>query len=128
MLVVTLVVQVLLGGKAVGGFDRNKPSNLTLPASSKTDESVLLEILVEAIGRDNGGAQFDVKGLTSQDVKLNGEAPCSPVDFHDVAYWIMSCSCLPVMLCRCTSLITEGPGSIVSCRETDRSVSFTQLE
>ena len=34
---------------------------------------VTLDILVEALGRVNFGCVWDYKGLTSPDIKLNGE-------------------------------------------------------
>ena len=34
---------------------------------------VMLDILVEALGRVNFGCVWDFKGLTSPDIKLNGE-------------------------------------------------------
>ena len=36
---------------------------------------VTLDILVEALGRVNFGCVWDYKGLTSPDIKLNGERP-----------------------------------------------------
>ena len=63
-------------GKTVASLDRNKAVNVSLPllgidASDKT--YLTLDILVEGIGRDNSGSKFDLKGLVSQDVYLNGK-------------------------------------------------------
>lgn len=59
----------------MAAFDRNKGVKVSLPMLN-TDESqkevLCLDILVEGIGRDNSGSKFDLKGLISQDVYLNG--------------------------------------------------------
>ena len=47
-------------------------------SESRRGAQVTLDILVEALGRVNFGCGWDYKGLTSPDVKLNGElAPSS---------------------------------------------------
>lgn len=62
-------------GNTVASLDRNKGVKISLPMLN-TDlskkEVLTLDILVEGIGRDNSGSKFDLKGLVSQDVYLNG--------------------------------------------------------
>lgn len=62
----------------VASLDRNKGVKVSLPLLSihtadKSKETLTLDILVEAIGRDNSGSKFDLKGLVSQYVYLNGK-------------------------------------------------------
>ena len=68
-------MQVLVDGNTVAALDRNKGVKVSLPMLN-TDESqkevLCLDILVEGLGRDNSGSKFDLKGLISQDVYLNG--------------------------------------------------------
>ena len=68
-------MQILVEGKVVASLDRNKKAKVSLPVLdtlSSDQELVTLDILVEGIGRDNSGSKFDLKGLMSQDVYLNG--------------------------------------------------------
>lgn len=68
-------MQILIDGKTVGGLDRNKAVNVSLPAldaQGARGAHVTLDILVEGIGRDNSGSKFDLKGLVSEHVLLNG--------------------------------------------------------
>ena len=51
---------------------------------SKRGTQVTLDILVEALGRVNFGCGWDYKGLTSPDVKLNGELGPSTVVMTDL--------------------------------------------
>ena len=65
-------------GKVVASLDRNKGVKVSLPllnsiTADKSKETLTLDILVEAIGRDNSGSKFDLKGLVSEDIYLNGE-------------------------------------------------------
>ena len=67
--------QVMVEGKVVASLDRNKQAKVSLPAVASTNKEFLtLEILVEGIGRDNSGSKFDLKGLMSQDIYLEGTA------------------------------------------------------
>ena len=74
--------QVLVDGRVVGRLERSNPRNLTLPAAAGGNADATLDILVEALGRVNFGCEWDFKGLTSPDVRLNGAAlapsPTSP--------------------------------------------------
>lgn len=57
-------------------LDRNKGCKVSLPminTEAGKKEFVTLDILVEGIGRDNSGSKFDLKGLVSQHVYLNGK-------------------------------------------------------
>jgi len=68
-------MQIMVEGKVVASLDRNKKAKVSLPVLdtlSSDQELVTLDILVEGIGRDNSGSKFDLKGLMSQDVYLNG--------------------------------------------------------
>ena len=70
-------MQVLINGKTVAGLDRNKAVNVSLPDLAEKDSHgshVTLDILVEGIGRDNSGSKFDLKGLVSEHVLLDGRA------------------------------------------------------
>ena len=71
-------LKVLVEGKTVASMDRNKHANVSLPPLNMAGkkEYLTLEILVEGIGRDNSGAKFDLKGLVSQYVYLNGKLSC----------------------------------------------------
>lgn len=65
-------------GKVVASLDRNKGAKVSLlllgiDTADKSKEMLTLDILVEAIGRDNSGSKFDFKGLVSEDVYLNGK-------------------------------------------------------
>ncbi|CAL8467305.1 g6842 [Coccomyxa elongata] len=68
---------VLLDGVSVGRLSRNGAANLTLDArsalGSRAAASVMLEIVVEAVGRSNQGWRFDTKGLSSPNVRWNGK-------------------------------------------------------
>ena len=68
---------MLLDGIVVGHMDRNGPANLTftlpsVPQAPQAPNTAELSIVVEAIGRANEGWRFDVKGLKSPEVTLNG--------------------------------------------------------
>ncbi|CAL5218934.1 g683 [Coccomyxa viridis] len=68
--------RVLINGKVSGFFERSNPRNLPLPnifSDLGPNEEVTLDILVEALGRVNFGCVWDYKGLTSPEIKLNGE-------------------------------------------------------
>ncbi len=65
----------MVEGKVVASLDRNKKAKVSLPVLdtlSSDQDLVTLDILVEGIGRDNSGSKFDLKGLMSQNVYLNG--------------------------------------------------------
>ncbi|KAK9809058.1 hypothetical protein WJX72_008691 [[Myrmecia] bisecta] len=65
--------KVLVNGKLVGLLERNVPRNLTLAAIADDGPTLQLDIVVEAMGRVNFGCpSWDLKGLQSKDVKLNG--------------------------------------------------------
>jgi beta-galactosidase len=73
---------VFLGGSTVGRLQRSGGVfNLTLPATApaniQSDEKVTLDILVEAMGRQNFGCDafgaWDFKGLQSPKIRLNGK-------------------------------------------------------
>ena len=62
-------------GTTVAALDRNKGSKVNLPMLNpdfSKKEVLSLDILVEGIGRDNSGSKFDLKGLVSQNIYLNG--------------------------------------------------------
>ena len=69
-------MQVLLNGVLVGTLERNGGTRITLPktpfAKSQFPGQVVLDIIVEGMGRTNLGTIFDVKGLASGNVTLNG--------------------------------------------------------
>lgn len=68
--------QVLLDGKLVAKSDRSAGSSLLFyapsMASSAKGASAKLSIVVEAVGRSNGGCDWDFKGLQSGNITLNG--------------------------------------------------------
>ena len=66
------MAQVLVDGRVVGRLERSNPRNLTLPAAPEGNADAVLDILVEALGRVNFGCEWDFKGLTSPDIRLNG--------------------------------------------------------
>ena len=76
---------MLVDGRVVGRLERSNPRNLTLPAAARRDGDATLDILVEALGRVNFGCEWDFKGLTSPDVRLNGaaRAPLLPSNFRN---------------------------------------------
>ena len=47
------------------------------------DGGAVLDILVQAIGRDNAGAAFDTKGLQSEEVRLDGKAVTPLSEGHE---------------------------------------------
>lgn len=62
----------------IASLDRNKGAKVSLPlldkdTADKSKKMLTLDIVVEAIGRDNSGSKFDFKGLVSEDVYLNGK-------------------------------------------------------
>ncbi|DBB15766.1 TPA: hypothetical protein ACH3X3_003968 [Trebouxia sp. C0006] len=68
--------RIMVEGKVVASLDRNKKAKVSLPVLdtlSSDQDLVTLDILVEGIGRDNSGSKFDLKGLMSQEVYLNGD-------------------------------------------------------
>ena len=69
---------MLVDGRVVGRLERSNPRNLTLPAAARRGGDATLDILVEALGRVNFGCEWDFKGLTSPDVRLNGAARAPP--------------------------------------------------
>ena len=69
--------QVLLDGRRVGRLERSGNTSLIIGDVAHADSSpardvAVLDIIVEAMGRANDGWRFDVKGLPSQNVFLNG--------------------------------------------------------
>jgi hypothetical protein len=59
-------------------LDRSHPQNVTLtPVIDKRSSDAVLDILVHALGRVNFGCVWDNKGLSSPDVKLDGETRTS---------------------------------------------------
>ncbi|KAI7843402.1 hypothetical protein COHA_003000 [Chlorella ohadii] len=92
---------VFVDGELAGRLDRSEPAtNLTLPARHTQGKGkgnhIQLDILVEAMGRQNFGCDtgnWDWKGLTSQNVTLNGKRlrvwevfPLQLDDVSDLAY------------------------------------------
>ncbi len=71
--------QVLLDGALVAKSNRDAGSSLVFyaPSSGGADAAMVLSVVVEAVGRSNGGCDWDFKGLQSGNVTLNGA--CSPV-------------------------------------------------
>ena len=67
----------------VGDLDRNKGTSIMLPA---IDGGAVLDILVQAIGRDNAGAAFDTKGLQSEEVRLDGKAVTFLTEGHEAVH------------------------------------------
>ncbi|KAK9787022.1 hypothetical protein WJX73_010761 [Symbiochloris irregularis] len=75
---------VLVNGRSMGRLERVGNTSLVLEEVASSDESsadsphvhdgAVLDIIVEAMGRDNGAWAFDVKGLPSQQVLLDGQA------------------------------------------------------
>lgn len=64
---------MLLDGKAVGFLERNDPRNLTLGTVNPVGkETVVLDIIVHALGRVNFGCVWDFKGLVYPNITLNG--------------------------------------------------------
>jgi hypothetical protein len=80
---------VLINGELQGRLVRGGTANLTLPAlenekllktrsSTASSSSIVLDVVVEAMGRRNFGCDpplgaWDTKGLQSTDVRLNGK-------------------------------------------------------
>ena len=85
-------VQVLLDGKPLGRLDRNGPANLTIRGSALPglDQVAELSIVAEAVGRANEGWRFDVKGLASPLVTLDGELLRPLVLLSDMQAWSAS--------------------------------------
>lgn len=85
-----------MGGKEAGVLERNNPRNLTLPTVLVDDRAgqgstVVLDILVHALGRVNFGCVWDFKGLVSPTVLLNGELS-APVSFAALLTRPVTCS------------------------------------
>ena len=73
------MAQIFVDGTFVGTIDRNERTTCVLPALNNT-MVMQLDILVEAHGRQNGGCGlegFDLKGLQSDNVTLNGKSVCA---------------------------------------------------
>jgi len=90
---------------AVGRLSRNGPANLTLDAEalhgatgSSAAASATLEVVVEAVGRSNQGLRCDTKGLSSPDVRWNGEGLVSSS---------LLCSCYPSSVCQSASVVAS---------------------
>lgn len=72
--------QILVNGVIIGRLDRNQEANLELgistppagPVKPENSSMAVLDILVEGYARRNTGTDFDVKGLPSTIVLLNG--------------------------------------------------------
>ena len=72
--------QILVNGVIIGRLDRNQEANLELgiaappagPVKPENGSMAVLDILVEGYARRNTGTDFDVKGLPSTVVLLNG--------------------------------------------------------
>ncbi len=59
-----------------------------VPSSGDANAAPVLSIVVEAVGRSNGGCDWDFKGLQSGNVTLNGA--CPPVARAcSVRIWVM---------------------------------------
>ncbi len=72
---VLATAQVLLDGNLVAKSSRDAGSSLVFyapSASGAEGASAQLSIVVEAVGRSNGGCDWDFKGLQSDNVTLNG--------------------------------------------------------
>lgn len=75
-----LRAQILVNGVVIGRLDRNQEANLELgiaappagPVKPDNGSMAVLDILVEGYARRNTGTDFDVKGLPSTIVLLNG--------------------------------------------------------
>ena len=66
--------QVLLDGALVAKSNRDAASSLVFyaPSSGDVNAAMVLSIVVEAVGRSDGGCDWDFKGLQSGNVSLNG--------------------------------------------------------
>lgn len=96
------MLQVLLNGRRVGQLERSGnysliigdaiPDGLSDGTLPRTNVAVL-DIVVEAMGRANDGWRFDVKGLPSQQVFLDGVQPSHAhktcQDEHTKAWWML---------------------------------------
>ena len=94
-------MQIMVEGKVVASLDRNKKAKVSLPVLdtlSSDQDLVTLDILVEGIGRDNSGSKFDLKGLMSQEVYLNGRHP-NPSFVGKLPSF--SCICMHKLCCFC---------------------------
>lgn len=74
--IIFLLVQVLLNGRLIGHFDRDRGVTLEFTADglehSHERGGGTLDIVVEAVGRSNIECDWDFKGLQNGNVTLNG--------------------------------------------------------
>ncbi len=67
-------LQILANGNKVGVLSRNLGRAVSLDFTPPANGQVVLDVLVEELGRDNGGTEFDTKGLMSGNISLDGES------------------------------------------------------
>ena len=80
---VLAIAQVLLDGNLVAKSSRDAGSSLVFYAPSASGvkgASAEVSIVVEAVGRSNGGCDWDFKGLQSDNVTLNGALATTPLE------------------------------------------------
>ena len=83
-------MQVLLDGTLVAKSGRDAGSSLVFYAPSlggMASTSAELSVVVEAVGRSNGGCDWDFKGLQSGNVTLNGALVWSVSCIWSVPVW-----------------------------------------
>ena len=128
-------MQIMVEGKVVASLDRNKKAKVSLPVLdtlSSDQDLVTLDILVEGIGRDNSGSKFDLKGLMSQEVYLNGR-PWKP---RFVVEWLsFCCFCMRKFCCFCMQNcllypfhISYGLYTLISCKQRHERVLNTRSD
>lgn len=118
-------MQIMVEGKVVASLDRNKKAKVSLPEldTLSTDQDLItLDILVEGIGRDNSGSKFDLKGLMSQDVYLNGRPLSTGLFWRAVSVILLllykssqksKCATLALSLvCLSDLLLTQNAGQL----------------
>ena len=66
------VLQILANGNKVGTLSRNLGPAVTLDFVPLENGEVVLDVIVEELGRDNGGTAWDLKGLMSGNITLDG--------------------------------------------------------
>lgn len=72
-------LQVLANGNKVGTLSRNLGPAVTLDFVPPGNGEVVLDVIVEELGRDNGGTAWDLKGLMSGNITLDGESRPNPL-------------------------------------------------
>ena len=68
-------LQILANGDKVGVLSRNLGPAVMLDFVPPANGEVVLDVIVEELGRDNGGTAWDLKGLMSGNITLDGKLP-----------------------------------------------------